>query len=71
MGHSFLRCPTSNSDTIPVYYLTANALLPISGCPTPNALLRIAVCPTPNALLRIAVCPTANALLCMSVPYSI
>ena len=43
MRHSYLRSPTSNSGTIPVYYLLA--LLRIARCSTPNVLLRIARCP--------------------------
>ena len=75
MGHSYLRCPTSNRDMRYTCILsvdtTPNALLYIAGCPTANALLRTAGCPTPNPLLRIAGCPVPNVLLRTSVPYSV
>ena len=45
MRHSYLRCPTLNSGTVPVYYLLA--------------VFRIAVCSTLNPLLRIDGCPTS------------
>ena len=61
MRHSYLNCPTLNSDMHYTY------ILPVG--PTPNALLRIAGCLTLNALLRIAGCPTPNFLVRISVPY--
>ena len=48
---------------------TPNALIRMTGCPTPNALVCIADYSIPIALLRIAGRPAPNSLLCISMPY--
>ena len=56
MRHSYLRCSTFSSDTVPVYYLLH--LFSIAGCSTLNALLRIAGYPTPYSRVSYFECLT-------------
>ena len=46
MRHNYLRCPTSNSGTLPVYYLLV--LLRTAGCSVLNFYFDLQKNPTPN-----------------------
>ena len=59
MGHSCLRCSTSNSGTTPAVYYPL-ALFHRAGCSTLNTLLRIAGCPTSYSPVSYSEYPTPN-----------